>query len=83
MVQGVIMALHFDLMVNNKEIGTFVAERQEHLDDIGDDGMATYHVWVEDQDGNVRRVVVRHRYNDGAWSLVQTALTAVNGHSGE
>lgn len=69
------MALWFKLRINNEEIGLFTAQRRESLAELADsEKIGTYDVEITDQLGNVKRFVVRHPYNDGAWALVERSL---------
>lgn len=68
------MALHFPLMVNGEQIGSFVARRREAV--IPADRVCTYDVEVE-LNGVRCTAVVRHNYDAGAYALILAALTAV------
>lgn len=72
------MSLWFVLKVNNLPgIGTFEAQRQEHLD-LTDpavvDTVPTYRILINGESVGT----VRHRYGDGAWELIRRALNELS-----
>lgn len=66
------MALHFPLLVNGADIGNFYAVRVSG--GTNPDSHNTYNVAIDSEDGSWSGKV-RHRYGDGAWTLVHKALT--------
>ena len=69
------MSLWLNLNIGTKTIGFMEIQRQEHLD-LSDkaaiaDVVSTYKVTVGDQLVGE----VRHRYGDGAWTLLRLAVT--------
>ncbi len=69
------MALHFRLRVNEETIGTFDAQRFER--EVPDDGICTYDVIISNRHLKDTEVVIRHNYNDGAWTLIRKAIEAM------
>lgn len=67
------MAIWFELMVNDIQVGTLSAQRR--TGSIHPNSVGTYHaeIFTGDQrwTGDVR-----HRYGDGAWALVREVITA-------
>jgi len=69
------VALWFDLMVNDVQIGRFVARR---LGPVIEDRANHYEVTAYAFNPPVhRRTEVRHFYGDGAWVLLKNAMTAL------
>jgi hypothetical protein len=68
------MALHFTLKMNGAPIGYFYARRREQLTDK--DAEYTYDIAIS-HNGTDQRFAVKHRYNDGAFALVQRSLEKV------
>lgn len=70
------MALWCWLNVNDQRIGLLDIQRHESLDltdrEAVADVVSTYTVRID----GVERATVRHRYGDGAWALLRTALAA-------
>jgi hypothetical protein len=67
------VALWFPLKINDHTIGTMEIRRVEYrdLDDPGiDDTINTYVVMVDGRQVGE----LRHRYGDGAWTLVRSAF---------
>lgn len=67
------MSLHFPLMVNGTVIGAFVARRIQGGTNPDDQNL--YECSVHGGDDPADVFTVTHRYGDGAWALVATALT--------
>jgi hypothetical protein len=66
------VSLHFDLMVNRTTIGYMEIQRIDNtgVTKLPDDVVSTYMVRVN----GAEKGTVRHRYGDGAWALLRTAL---------
>lgn len=68
------MSLWFALKVNEHRIGVLTIQRVRG--DSDPDSVNTYEVVASGATLPVRVVEVEHRYGDGAWELVRTALDA-------
>ena len=76
------MALWFPLRVNVTQIGHFEAQRIENgsIPDGGTvaDAINTYRVTVTRTGQPSTEFHIRHRYGDGPWVLIATALARLN-----
>ena len=76
------MALHFPLYVNSTQIGYFYALRTDG--GMEPDSINTYEIQIwkcrplTEDDLPERVFTLTHRYGDGAWVLIQKALTEMN-----
>ena len=66
------MSLHFDLKMGLETLGFMEIQRIDNTDrnTLSDNEVSTYMVRVN----GVEKGTVRHRYGDGAWALLRTAL---------
>ena len=76
------MALWFPLRVNLTQIGHFEAQRIEngpipHGGTVAD-AINTYRVTITQTGHPTVRFDLQHRYGDGAWALIATALARLN-----
>lgn len=70
------MALHFPMMVNDRRIGYFYAQRLN--EGTNPDSQGIYLIEIENH-GEVWKAQITHRYGDGAFALVRKAITAWEG----
>lgn len=76
------MALWFPLRVNLTQIGHFEAQRIENgpipHDGTVADAINTYRVTITRTDHPSTEFDLQHRYGDGPWVLIATALARLN-----
>lgn len=71
------MALHFDLKVNGKPIGSFYARRLNPGIPTPD-SINSYEYLVEAND-TVYDGTIQHRFGDGGWILVKKVIEQIEG----
>lgn len=69
------MALHFELKVNGKPIGSFYARRLNP--GIPRPSTINSYEYSVEADGKTYEGEVQHRFGDGAWILVRKVLESV------